>query len=497
MADLATLSSSYPSQGTLIATLHALLTATPPSFMHITDAHCSRLTSCALKRLLDVIALESDHKTVYASASISAVAAFTPRILFDSILNALARHSPTWDDGCANWSCTDGARYNESLDSFIWGIKDVHDYLRRNRNDAAVEVRMVLLVERAERLLPELMVALTRLAELTQTPLTTIFTSSLPWYDIKPPLGAAPDPYHLYVDPPNQKSTLQNLSTSLTEYLPSGSHYSILTRISKESIQSLQAPYISALHSVCGHFVSDPDELTYLSATLWPAFLDELARLATEGGVDYEEEEGELDITDELKLRLLKAFSPKFREALDVLYPRLGSAPASSLSSQVPSRLNLTRTEKYILIASYLASTNPTKSDMRMLYRGSEGGRRKRRKSSVLTSSRKGKDGAAIKVPQRLLGPTAFPLDRMMAILGNLMVEHEEDLDFGNEGTRERAAEVEVGRAGLLGAITTLTQAHLLTGTWPTYKCAVGYEAVLEVARDVGVSLGERIWEAP
>ncbi|KZT18749.1 hypothetical protein NEOLEDRAFT_1142998 [Neolentinus lepideus HHB14362 ss-1] len=514
---LETLCASYPSHHTLLTTLHTFLAITPPTFIYITDPYTPRITTLAIKQLLDLFSeSEPDEKAVYAYASINAVAAFSPRLFFDTALNALAGHSPTWDNACANWSRDDGIKYNESLDGFLWGIKEVHEHLRWNstggtakrdwrkgraREEDGMQVKMILVVERSERLLPDLVVPLTKLAELTQTPVTTILISSLPWCDTKPLLGAAPDPFYISVGSPSKEATLQILSTSLPFVSPSSSDTGILSRISTESIQSLRVPYLSTLHSVCGPFVSDPDELSYIGAVLWLTFLDELARLSTEDNTVYEEEEGELDITEELKMRLLRAFTPKFHEALDVLYPRLGSAVdflVSASSSQTVSTLDLTRTEKYVVIASYLASTNPVKSDMRMVYRGSEGERKKRRrrKSSILTSPRKGKDGAAVKIPQRLLGPTTFPLDRMLAILGNLMVEHEEELDFRDEETRERAAEVEVGRVGLLCAITSLTQAHLLTGVWPTYKCAVGYDVVLGLAHDMGVSLGERVWDA-
>ncbi|EPQ51438.1 hypothetical protein GLOTRDRAFT_140895 [Gloeophyllum trabeum ATCC 11539] len=521
-----TLSAAYPSHKPVLLTLQTLLTATSPPFIYITDPYTPRITSNVLKQFLAglVPSPSKSKRTVYAHACLNAISAFTPRLFFDTALNALAGHVPLWQEGCANWRGNEGVRYNESVDGFIWGIRDVCEYLRQGQEQTGkreskgkekerdVDVRMVLVVERAERLLPELVVPLTRLAELTQTPITTILTSSLPWQDTKPPLGASPDPFFMQVGPPSKESTLHILSSVFSD-LPRPDSDPTISRVSQDSIRTLHTPYLSTLHSVCAPFVPDPDELAYIGAALWPAFLHELGRLLRA----HEQAGDEIEITEETKMRLLRAFAPKFREALEALFPRLACAADFLPSSRAgeprdkDTAMSLTRTEKYVLIAAYLASTNPPKSDMRMVYRGSEGDRkrRRRRRSSVLASPSK-KDGGAVKIPQRLLGPTTFPLDRMLAIMGNLMIEHEEELDFGGdewemEGLgRERNAEVEVGRVGVLGAITNLTQSHLLIRTSPperidgppTFKCGVGYEVVLGLAREVGVSLGERIWEA-
>ena len=58
-------------------------------------------------------------------------------------------------------------------------------------------------------------------------------------------------------------------------------------------------------------------------------------------------------------------------------------------------------------------------------------------------------------VPQKLLGPSAFPLDRLFAILGSLMEEHDQDVpilnpahmdDAGDDYELEKDTEVAVGQ---------------------------------------------------
>ena len=88
-------------------------------------------------------------------------------------------------------------------------------------------VRLVLLVERAERLretMAEVLVPLTRLQELvrdcnlqgiqdqlndlqTWLDLSVVFVSEVDWDNVKPPLGAAPDPYFIDIPPLTKEST--------------------------------------------------------------------------------------------------------------------------------------------------------------------------------------------------------------------------------------------------------------------------------------------------
>jgi len=92
------------------------------------------------------------------------------------VLNALSGWTPKWEDGCENWGA--GERYNENVDAFVHGLRAVSAELSasgkgkgkgKEQEGMGEEVRLVIMVERAERLkdnLPDLVVPLTRLAEL-------------------------------------------------------------------------------------------------------------------------------------------------------------------------------------------------------------------------------------------------------------------------------------------------------------------------------------------
>lgn len=175
------------------------------------------------------------------------------------------------------------------------------------------------------------------------------------------------------------------------------------------ALQPLYEQYVDTLYNAVSIYTNDPLELQYVAAARWPGFVkpvisqyDELVRQAEEEGLDTPELEP--PGTDG-RLRLFKFFLPTFTAALDALYPRLDNAAdwaanndydagqtlATSSRDGVPGRVkpvpsfkvdHLPRMSKFILIATFLASANPPKSDLRMFSRGAEERKKRRRKSS-------------------------------------------------------------------------------------------------------------------
>lgn len=179
---------------TLASHLTLLLTTYSPPFIYIRDPSTPRLTTCAVKSaVLSASAVDQEDFSVaqITTAYIDAVTCFTPRLFYDTVLNALADWHLRWEDGCENWSDTKGVggqRWNDSLDGFLHGLQAVYSHLgaiekssisdsKPNKGKKKKPVqdeietfkRLVLVIERAERLrdfVPELLVPLTRLAEL-------------------------------------------------------------------------------------------------------------------------------------------------------------------------------------------------------------------------------------------------------------------------------------------------------------------------------------------
>lgn len=165
--------------------LTSLLTAYPPPFIYVHDPMTPRLAGSAVRSAFEELQKTSNIGLRYAC--IDAVSCYNPRLLYDTTLNDLAQWSPLWEEGCSNWgglSYSQGQRFNESFDSFLHGIRALQSSIRHEglvaangkgkgkARDIAVdvkEVRLVILIEHAERLkesMPDLLVPLARLAEL-------------------------------------------------------------------------------------------------------------------------------------------------------------------------------------------------------------------------------------------------------------------------------------------------------------------------------------------
>ena len=188
-------SDSFPGNNAFTSQLITLITTCPPTFTYLHDSQTSRATASLVNTLIlslsaiDAKCFASDDATVpiIAAAQVNVVACFSPRLFYDTTFNRLAKWRPRWEDGCENWpgGAVGGVRYNDSLDGFLHGLRALETQLRGDENEmqssphkgkgktraknVAKAVKMVLVVDRAERLkesLPELLVPLTRLAEL-------------------------------------------------------------------------------------------------------------------------------------------------------------------------------------------------------------------------------------------------------------------------------------------------------------------------------------------
>lgn len=228
--------------------LSALLQSYPPPFIFVHDPENPRLTATSISSALRTLASEPDDLVQLRYACVNAVSCFSARIFFDTALNALAGWTPDWQGGAQNWlgpAGAEGRRYNENFDAFVHGVQavytdatvamgrmnDVGKGKGRASDHAGPTPRMVLMVERAERLkdnLPELVVPLTRLSELVRlallarrTPadrchvesqahidIVTVFISDVQWQDIRPPLRSSPEPYYIDVSPLSKQGEL-------------------------------------------------------------------------------------------------------------------------------------------------------------------------------------------------------------------------------------------------------------------------------------------------
>ncbi|KAJ3748637.1 origin recognition complex subunit 5 C-terminus-domain-containing protein [Lentinula detonsa] len=551
----------------------SLLELSPPPFIFINDPIAPKFTIQSL-----LIALQNKIRLV----QIDGISCFTPRLLYDTILNGLSQHTPSWDDGCKNWS---EETSNDSMDSFLRALKALHASLCAANSEQ--RERLALVIEKPERLkerMPDLLAPLTRLAELTRIDLSVVLVSEVRWEDIRPPLGAAIDPYYVDIPVPTKEIIIEHL-VKVVEKNSSNSDLASTSTMPHPYDPALQQTYKHFVHiltDVCFLYTNDPHEIQYISAARWPGFIKPVLD-AHRMNVEAAEGEDEVEFerpSAEVLLRLTRHFKPSLSLALEQLYPRLTNAvdwaranvsdaaslakdglilgdavmddeeeeedtvnemllssptrsrssrriqeqkaaqdlSSSNLKDTLPLSASLPRLSQFILVAAYIASVNPVKSDLRLFGRGADEKKRRRRPAKRQMANAKPKSGS-VKIPQRFLGPSPFPLERLIAILGALVEENDSNasevndsrnnpsdlLDFRIAGER---TDYEVTRVGVYASIAQLTSLRLLVRTTSAdkldglsamFKCGSGapssYETILDLAKGLGVPLPDLIWD--
>ncbi|KAF5370931.1 hypothetical protein D9615_009797 [Tricholomella constricta] len=515
-----------------------LVASFPPPFLYVNDATSPRVTGSVIDFALDDIQrTEPGPSRRVHHAKVNAVACFTPRLLYDSILNALTKWKPSWDNGCANWSLeADSQRFNENFDGFIHGLRAVSVHLRdkgegkgKAKEKMQLEeqdVRLVIVIERAERLkenLPEILVPLTRLAELTQLDLTVVLISEVRWEDIRPSLGASPDPYFIDIPPPAKETIVQRVNSKfpMSDGHSPGPYH--------PSLRGLYSHFVTVLCDVCFPFTHDSQEIQYIAAARWPGFVQPVLdehQCTNSDVMDLDERNNPTPEfpppSEDVRMRLSRLFNASLSTALEELYPRLTNAsdwaarnkPEPDLLAKHPRHIvqpldggakgagngtqALPRMSRFILVAAFLASTNPAKSDLRMFGRGLDEKRRKRRARKIT------KAGPAM-IPQRLLGPLAFPLDRLLAILGALLEENDAEtrLPAPEYTIPGEYTDMEISRVGIYSAVMELTSMRLLHRTTPgdridgppSFKCGISFEVALALAKQLAIPLNDLMWD--
>lgn len=158
-----------------------------------------------------------------------------------------------------------------------------------------------------------------------------------------------------------------------------------------------------------------------------------------------------------------------------------------------PPPIKLPYYAAFLLIAAYLASHNPPRSDIPMLSKSAPG-RKRKNKGAAAATPRHSKNAlkAHRKISRKLLGPQVFGLERLFAIFHAVMFE-------------ER---YKGGSAELMGQFATLVRLRLVVQAGAVYggmgdalegggrwRCAVGWDLVQGVARAVSFVLEDYVVE--
>ncbi|XP_043254497.1 origin recognition complex subunit 5 [Colletes gigas] len=223
--------------------------------------------------------------------------------------------------------------------------------------------------------------------------------------------------------------------------------------------------YLNLFLSVFFRFCRDLNELRYMAKINFSKYIQPI----------------ETDKSNKVDSTILwRNISAVFKANLEVIYLRVSSddfVKNNQFSKEIESTTKLALSfelpyyAKYILIASYLASYNPAKEDKHLFVK-------EKMKKKIRASSKK----KTAKLSTQC-GPYNFPVSRMLAIFCAIL---DEKVDIN---------------ANLLTQIPSMCQLGLLTvvGNYnldePKLKCCVSYDFILVIAKTVGFSIQNYIYD--
>ncbi|XP_078010630.1 LOW QUALITY PROTEIN: origin recognition complex subunit 5 [Phascolarctos cinereus] len=384
---------------------------------------------------------------------VNCVECFTSRILLEHILNQLNCLNSSKDECTSYIAC-------DSFNDFVRLFKKV-------TQDQGVDDQTVYIVlDKAEYLREmeaNLLPAFLRLQELTNRNVTVIFLSQIVWEKFRPNTGCF-EPFIMYFP----DYSIGHLQKILSHDHP------------PEYSADFYAAYINILLGVFYTVCRDLKELRHLAALNFSKYCEPVVK-------------GEANERDTRKL--WRNIEPHLKKAMHTVYLReISSSQWEKLQHDdtemgqlkglsAHAHVELPYYSKFILIAAYLASYNPTRTDKRFFLKAVV-----QKSKSSSQHHGKIKKASLMKKPEKtsnhLLGPKPFPLDRLLAILYSIV--------------DSRVAPT----ANIFSQITSLVKLQLLTLVGhddqldgPKYKCTVSLDFVRAIARTVNFDIIKYLYD--
>jgi origin recognition complex subunit 5 len=292
-----------------------------------------------------------------------------------------------------------------------------------------------------------------------------------------------------------------------------------------EPIFRLHSAYIAVAYDSFAGEIRDLEEIRLLACCVWYPFVEPLLQ-------------GAVPVTR--VNALLSRSSYLFRDAISRLYTR-EIGPSEWISQMVdhakiewqeagtgqqatvkrPRTINKPTTlpfiPSFLLLASFLASYNPARLDVRYFVRDEsallpEGhdqranGRSKSRKRKQRVV-RRGGGGGGSRNRQEMLGPKMFALDRLLSIFQALMTEAGPQVQvwMGEEESQVKSDlwEAKSRSVAIMESINTLVRMNLLVRTGAAEKLEgtslmrtnVTFDAIGQVSERVKFDLAEWLWD--
>ncbi|XP_076353496.1 origin recognition complex subunit 5 [Tachypleus tridentatus] len=364
-------------------------------------------------------------------AWINCVEIYSQRLLYEGILNQL---------------------FNSTYSVTTLRCDNMCDFIQLFKQEAqAMNLKkMYIILDNAEKLRnfePTLLAALMRLQELSELDLSVILISEIIWEKFRCGIGLC-EPLQLHFPQYNREEVLEILSLDC----PPG--YS----------EEFYTAYLRVVLSVFYLVTRNLRELKYLALLNFPKYCEPI-------------KSGTVSETDQHKL--WKNIEPRLKEALNTVYlceissfqwgnydTKGAIGPAKKVGDLTQSfrraAVELPFYSKFLLIASYLASYNPPRTDKKFFVKNQ--GKVKKKNVNLRKDQPK----------SHILGPKPFPLDRMMAIFYSIVDEQVPPTSM------------------VFSQITTLVTLRLLATTsngeelnTPKYKCLVGLDFIRNVSQTV------------
>ncbi|CAO3620429.1 unnamed protein product [Cunninghamella blakesleeana] len=471
----------YPGRSKQINTLLSLMgnpkdTVVPSIFIY---GHSSSGKTCVVKAVMESKILPKQY------AYIHCVENYTPRMIFEKALNQWCNWTPSIDNHFTNICKA------ECIHQFV---KIIQQGVTDPRTSTAIPLgqkeTIYLILDRAERIRDmhsSILPVLLRLSEVTQKNVCVILISTVVFEKFRMKGGSYEPMYIRFTD--YTKEDVLNIL--LLDFNTMQRQIKYQNKDGEETIIELNDEfflnYAELIYNIFNHNCKDLNELRYFSALLLPLYIKPI-------------QEGTIKMYETSKL-LIQA-KPYFSEATDKLYLReISSAEWTKETQQLDKEDNenarvgafLSHTRatgkadfdlpyytKFLLISCYLASYNPAKFDLRYFAKGRE--ERKKKKGG---GTKKGKaDNAGGKMRQQLLGPKAFPMERMLAIFYSII---DDDLDDSID------IQLQITSLTTLRLLVRTTKMDILDGA--KYKCNVGFDFIRTIAQSVRFELDKYLYD--
>ncbi|KAF8977145.1 Origin recognition complex subunit 5 [Entomortierella lignicola] len=357
-----------------------------------------------------------------------------------------------------------------------------------------------LVLDRAERLrdtAPTLIPVLMRLQELTGRNICVILITTIVWEKFRSKTGGY-EP--IILNFPQYSKDISFTIAILERDIPDGQDKELYTR------------FVDLVYDVFQRNCKDLNEIRHLVALLFPLYIKPV-------------KEGKIQKHEGLKLhRHIQAY---FVEAMDKLYLReissmewsdrtilasssrnqdtkhdrpsgyggatTDSGSFSSATSSERALMNAVEIQntfdlpyytKFILIASFLASYNPPKLDMRYFAKVSNQGGKMSRRAKVSAAKKHGHEQQGSKLRQQLLGPKPFPIERMLAIFYSILDDEVEE----NVNVHTQIASLVSLR--LLQRVTPMDRLDSIK-----CKCNVSYDMIKALAKSTKFEIDKYLYD--